>query len=812
MYCLYYICIIFAFIILNHNTSIKRMKRILTALLFLIGFTTVFATETIIERPPFSVSNTRTLEVDKIVLTDTATVMYMKVFFIPRYWISINSKSYILANGQKLEMKGAQGIELDKQVFMDDSGKTSFILTFPPIDPDTKQIDFIESDCESCFKIWGIELKSKTLTNRTEVPQEIQNEAKKREAKETLGIPELRADSAVLKGKFYGYMPDMKFKIQVYVNNPITGEQEDYETAVNENGCFETKIPLVCTTQVIFRSNPYIKNILLTPGEETSVFFDLQQKCQQEANLRVDKCEATNDVFFGGANASVNNQLSTTEINPQEDRDQMLKDILGMSPEQYKTYILERHNQAITKLNQKHLSPDARIIAKLSQQYRTLYKLMYANSTLQAAFRKANNLGYKDPMKGFVIPVFDSDYYSFLKDFPVNDPISLYCENYNSIISSCKYLDRQTNSSKLYYFTAPMVQKLMESEDLTAEDKECAQYLIKEDYNNWDHKRITRYKQMTLDNCKQLIKTGKLTQEEKMQVEKFMNLTKAKETKVIDIIESRLNLLRNTLKNNPGLPEELLIPLQKEVSASQDIAIQKRVQAFRQKYKTKIQDIQLENTRKNDLEYLAHILGTDQGILFDLIQTMDYTSRLNDFSPLSDETLQKISSMGNPFYGKYLTGKNQELITKIEANKNKKGYTVHETPSTSNDSLFAEILKPFAGKVILIDFWATWCSPCRRAMKELEPAKENFKGKDVAFVYLACENSPIDTWKNMIPDIPGEHFRVTNDQYNYLSKKFGVKGVPSYMIINKKGEQVYFNVGFEGVDKITGLLNKELDK
>ncbi|MCE5175416.1 MAG: TlpA disulfide reductase family protein [Bacteroidales bacterium] len=788
------------------------MKRILTALLFLIGFTTVFAAETIIERPPFSVSNTSTLEVDKIILTDTATVMYMKVFFTPKYWISINSKSYILANGQKLEMKRAQGIELDKHVFMDDSGKTSFILTFPPINPDTKQIDFIESDCESCFKIWGIELKSKTLTNRMEVPQEIQNEAKKREAKEMLGIPEFKADSAVLKGKFYGYIPEMKFKIQVYVNNPITGEEEDYETAVNENGCFEKKIPLICTTQVIFRSNSYNKDILLTPGKETSVYFDLQKKCQQEANLRVDKCEATNDVFFGGANASVNNQLSTTEINPQEDREQMLKDILGMSPEQYKTYILERNNQAITKLNQKNLSPDAFLIAKLSQQYFTLYKLMYANSYLQDAFRKANNLSYKDPMKGFVIPVFDSDYYSFLKIFPVNNPISLYCEDYNSIISSCKYLNRQTNNIRLDYLTAPMIQKLMKSEDLTAEDKECAQYLIKEDFNNWDYKRIAQYKQMTLDNCKQLIKTGKLTQEEKTQVEKFMNQTKVKDTKVIDIINSRLKLLQYITKNNPDFPKDLLIPLQKEVGISQDTAIQKRVQAFRQKYKTKIQDIQLENTRKNDLEYLARILGTDQGILFDLIQTMDYTSQLNNFSPLSDETLQKISSMGYPFYGKYFTGKNQELIAKIEANKNKKGYTVHETPSTSNDSLFAEILKPFAGKVILVDFWATWCSPCRRAMKELEPAKENFKGKDVAFLYLACENSPIDTWKNMIPGIPGEHFRITNDQYNYLSKKFGVKGIPSYMIIDKKGEQVYFNVGFEGVDKITDLLNKELDK
>ncbi len=59
----------------------------------------------------------------------------------------------------------------------------------------------------------------------------------------------------------------------------------------------------------------------------------------------------------------------------------------------------------------------------------------------------------------------------------------------------------------------------------------------------------------------------------------------------------------------------------------------------------------------------------------------------------------------------------------------------------------------------------------------------------------------------MITGIPGEHFRLTKEQLNSLKQKFGVNGVPSYLILNKKGEQTYFHVGFEG----TQVLTREIE-
>ena len=64
----------------------------------------------------------------------------------------------------------------------------------------------------------------------------------------------------------------------------------------------------------------------------------------------------------------------------------------------------------------------------------------------------------------------------------------------------------------------------------------------------------------------------------------------------------------------------------------------------------------------------------------------------------------------------------------------------------------------------------------------------------------------------MIPDVHGEHFRVTNDQWRYLAEKFNVQGVPTYFIIDRKGNTVYQHTGFPGVDTMKKKLIEALDK
>ena len=195
---------------------------------------------------------------------------------------------------------------------------------------------------------------------------------------------------------------------------------------------------------------------------------------------------------------------------------------------------------------------------------------------------------------------------------------------------------------------------------------------------------------------------------------------------------------------------------------------------------------------------LAKTWGTDNGIFFDIVRVIPLYQSIKNFTPLTEEQINTINTFPSA-YREMLTVANDELLAKIEANKKKTGFTVNEAGEVSDEDLFASIISKFSGKVLLVDFWATWCGPCRMANKEMIPMKEELKDKDIVYLYITGETSPLKTWENMIPDIHGEHYRVTAAQWNFLGKSFNVSGVPTYLIIDREGNIKYRQVGFPGV-------------
>ena len=123
------------------------------------------------------------------------------------------------------------------------------------------------------------------------------------------------------------------------------------------------------------------------------------------------------------------------------------------------------------------------------------------------------------------------------------------------------------------------------------------------------------------------------------------------------------------------------------------------------------------------------------------------------------------------------------------------------------ENILQTILDKYKGKAVLIDIWATWCGPCRAGHKAMAPMKEEMKGQNVQFVYLTSPTSPLKTWQEMLNDIDGDHYYLTEEQYHYILDKYESKGIPTYAIYNTKGEQTYKNIGFPGND----VIRKELE-
>lgn len=226
----------------------------------------------------------------------------------------------------------------------------------------------------------------------------------------------------------------------------------------------------------------------------------------------------------------------------------------------------------------------------------------------------------------------------------------------------------------------------------------------------------------------------------------------------------------------------------------------------------KYDDLIKEYDKKNrGATVLAKIWGTDNALLLDLIKARKIANQFADYEPLTEENKEEMKSFPIEIQ-QILIDENDKLLARIEENKKRTGFTVLNVPQTSDEQLLVEMLKPFKGKVILIDMWATWCGPCLAANKQMEPLKAEFADKDVIFLYLAGENSPEQTWKNMIPSIKGQHYRVNKNQWNYLQKSFNARGVPTYIIVDKKGEHSYQVSGFPGVNTMKNELLKALEK
>ncbi|KAF0203303.1 MAG: hypothetical protein FD170_1292 [Bacteroidetes bacterium] len=104
------------------------------------------------------------------------------------------------------------------------------------------------------------------------------------------------------------------------------------------------------------------------------------------------------------------------------------------------------------------------------------------------------------------------------------------------------------------------------------------------------------------------------------------------------------------------------------------------------------------------------------------------------------------------------------------------------------DEFFNKIIQQFKGKVIYIDFWADWCSPCRAGFKPAARLKKEYAGKDVVFLYFGynCKN---ERWDQVIKQdqVSGYHYWLDKEQGKVLKEKFGIIGIPHYLLVDRNG-------------------------
>ena len=128
-------------------------------------------------------------------------------------------------------------------------------------------------------------------------------------------------------------------------------------------------------------------------------------------------------------------------------------------------------------------------------------------------------------------------------------------------------------------------------------------------------------------------------------------------------------------------------------------------------------------------------------------------------------------------------------------------------PKMSAEQIFSTIINKYKGKTLLLDFWNTWCVPCKAAMLAIRPLKEQLT--DVVYVYIADASSPVGKWGEMIKTISGVHVRLTKEQAAALAELYHFSGIPTYFVVNKDGKITYQTTSFPGVEKLKEELKSE---
>lgn len=113
------------------------------------------------------------------------------------------------------------------------------------------------------------------------------------------------------------------------------------------------------------------------------------------------------------------------------------------------------------------------------------------------------------------------------------------------------------------------------------------------------------------------------------------------------------------------------------------------------------------------------------------------------------------------------------------------------------------------GKVVVLDFWATWCGPCVRGLPTVSGVTREMADKGVVFAAVNLQEQPQKVSQFM--DKQDWDFTVPLDQSGEVARSFGVTGIPHTVIIDKQGKIRHVHVGFGNAEETAKRLRSELE-
>lgn len=125
----------------------------------------------------------------------------------------------------------------------------------------------------------------------------------------------------------------------------------------------------------------------------------------------------------------------------------------------------------------------------------------------------------------------------------------------------------------------------------------------------------------------------------------------------------------------------------------------------------------------------------------------------------------------------------------------------HQAPKDVSQTAFETIdgsegtLADYKGKVVVLNFWATWCAPCRKEMPMLSDLQTELGGEGFEVVTIATGRNPPQAMKSFFQEIGVDNLPLHRDPRSKMAREMGVLGLPVTMVLDQQGKEIARLVG-----------------
>jgi len=124
-----------------------------------------------------------------------------------------------------------------------------------------------------------------------------------------------------------------------------------------------------------------------------------------------------------------------------------------------------------------------------------------------------------------------------------------------------------------------------------------------------------------------------------------------------------------------------------------------------------------------------------------------------------------------------------------------KNLVLIKNPKLYENVIFMDInqknvnLDDFKGKLVILNFWATWCAPCKEEMPSLDDLQSNNKLNNLKIFPINIGQEDISKSKLFFKELNIKNLNIYIDPPITLAKKFSLRGVPTTILFNKEGKE-----------------------